>query len=250
MATFIGTEKEFNDYIGPRVRNKIQTLTKKTKTKRGNVCQHCGKKVKELDAAHIHGRERKTIINELLQPYRSEDIYKVNLASFERSLMEAHQPVEKVFLFLCQECHVAYDSRPSTGEASSRAEQEASVLHDAENLQDVELSPLSQQPGESNRDFVQRVFAKLYVGGHLSDYELKMLGSDDQAARSYRKGTFNFTQPLFVTTDAERYDSKRWPRYYVQPTCGRFYLCSQWYRDRGLDNLPMFERWAQRMARS
>lgn len=169
MATFIGTEKEFNDYVGPRVRNKNQTLTKKAKTARNNVCEHCGKTVGELDAAHVHGRERKAIVHELLQPYRDGDVYRVDLAAFEQALIKAHQPVKKVFLFLCRDCHVAYDSVPSV-KASVMASTRASspVNESGVTAQRVSKEPARRKElatGEVNetlRDVGKRFFLSAF----------------------------------------------------------------------------------------
>lgn len=110
MATFIGTEDEFNIFIGPRMRNKIPPLTKAAKAAANNICQHCGRKVAELDAAHVHGRERKEIIHSVLEKYRAGDSYSVNLQAFEREFVNAHYPIEEAFLFLCKNCHNNYDA--------------------------------------------------------------------------------------------------------------------------------------------
>ena len=110
MATFIGTEDEFNTFIGPRMRNKIPPLTRAAKAAANNICQHCGRKVAELDAAHVHGRERKEIIHSVLEKYRAGDSYSVNLQTFEREFVNAHYPIEETFLFLCKDCHNDYDA--------------------------------------------------------------------------------------------------------------------------------------------
>lgn len=108
-ATFIGTEKEFHDFIGPRLRNKVQTLTKPAKTAANNTCQHCGKIASRLDAAHIHGRERKEIIKLLLSEYCEDGLYKVDLHKFEQDFINEHYPIDENFLFLCRDCHRRYD---------------------------------------------------------------------------------------------------------------------------------------------
>lgn len=111
MATFTGTEKEFNTFVGPRMRNKVQSLTKSAKNAANNTCQLCKKKVDEIEAAHVHGRERKDIIHSILDEYRDGDLYNVDLQAFEQKFVKAHNPVEETFLFLCKDCHTAYDSQ-------------------------------------------------------------------------------------------------------------------------------------------
>lgn len=130
MATFTGTESEFNTFIGPRMRNKIPPLTKAAKIATNNICQHCGRKVNELDAAHVHGRERKEIIHYVLEKYRVGDLYNVDLQMFEQEFVKAHYPIRKTFLFLCKDCHNRYDASaehlPDTNNPSILED----ILHD------------------------------------------------------------------------------------------------------------------------
>ena len=60
--------KEFNRFLGPRIRNVIQSMTKKRKRGLGYICQTCKKK-KELEAAHVKGDDRKRIIEKVLSKY-------------------------------------------------------------------------------------------------------------------------------------------------------------------------------------
>ena len=55
MAEIICNFDDFNKYIGPRVRNVIQSMTKKPKKELYYKCQRCKKKKSELEAAHIKG---------------------------------------------------------------------------------------------------------------------------------------------------------------------------------------------------
>jgi hypothetical protein len=60
MAELICTIEEYHRFIGPRIRNVIQNMTKKRKLELNNICQEC-KQNKELEAAHIKGNSRKDI---------------------------------------------------------------------------------------------------------------------------------------------------------------------------------------------
>lgn len=113
MATFVGTENEFTHFVMPYVRNYVQYLTRPVKKSLGNICQHCGKKVKSLDAAHKHGHERPIIVHQLLQRYKTNRGYEVDLISFEEELKRAHTPISEHILFLCKECHMEYDAAES-----------------------------------------------------------------------------------------------------------------------------------------
>ena len=61
MASFIGTNKEFRRYMGPRLRNLVQQITKSHKAEI-SACEHCGTK-ENLESAHVHGRNRNDIID-------------------------------------------------------------------------------------------------------------------------------------------------------------------------------------------
>jgi len=89
----------------------IQSITKKHKTRINNICQGCGRK-RELESAHIKGKERKRIIERVLARYivdKKLGIVKVDLKEAEEAIIKAHQPIEKYSKFLCAECHKRYD---------------------------------------------------------------------------------------------------------------------------------------------
>lgn len=107
MASFTGTKEEFHRYIGPRLRNVVQQITKKRKTE-NSVCEHCSAE-DELEAAHVKGKERKDIIDRILKESTTGGIYTVELGTFEDRFKEEHQPLEKSILLLCGACHRKYD---------------------------------------------------------------------------------------------------------------------------------------------
>jgi len=112
MVEIICTFEEFHKYIGPRVRNVVQSITKKRKKELKSICQEC-KKVKELEAAHVKGSSRKDIIEIILKKYvcpNNQKLIKVDLNKFEKEIIEKHRPLEKYFKFLCSACHTLYDS--------------------------------------------------------------------------------------------------------------------------------------------
>lgn len=109
MASFVGTNKEFRRYIGPRLRNLVQQFTKKHKTEI-SACQYCGSK-DNLESAHIHGRGRNEIIDLVLKENTHNDIATVDIDKFEERFKKEHHPFEKSILILCRPCHKKYDSR-------------------------------------------------------------------------------------------------------------------------------------------
>ncbi len=113
MAQLICSLKKFNDYIGPKIKNDVVTITKQEKNKIGLICQECKSKVDELDAAHKHGRSRKDIIKMVLDEYETEDKRYVipNLQKTIKIIRERYFPIENNFRFLCKVCHTKYDNQ-------------------------------------------------------------------------------------------------------------------------------------------
>lgn len=109
MASFEGTAQEFHHYIGPRIRNAVNLLTRKERLKRNGVCEFCGKKA-TLESAHVQGKERRKIIEEVLKEYAAEGGVSVpDLAKLESEILLAHHPLSDVFKFICKDCHKIYD---------------------------------------------------------------------------------------------------------------------------------------------
>lgn len=111
-STFTGTLKEFNRYLGPHWRVLVQQITKKHKATIG-ACEFHPSHKGPFDAAHIHGRERTTLLRELLGNPTKDDILTVDIIGFEASFKEEHHPIEKSILVLCKSCHQKYDSSPN-----------------------------------------------------------------------------------------------------------------------------------------
>jgi protein-arginine kinase activator protein McsA len=111
MAHLICTLEEFHNIVGPKVRNDVATVTKQKKHLRELVCEHCGTKAAELDAAHKHDSSRRDIIKSILDDYKSEDGKYVipNLQKILDKIKEMHKSHD-VFFFLCKECHRKYDN--------------------------------------------------------------------------------------------------------------------------------------------
>jgi hypothetical protein len=110
LAELTCTIKEYKKYIGPRIRNIVQSKTKKTKKELSSKCQICGEKA-ELHAAHIKGMSRNDIIENVLSKYYlpGEITIKIDLEKVEKEIIDAHTPIDKYLLFLCEKCHQRYD---------------------------------------------------------------------------------------------------------------------------------------------
>lgn len=110
MAIFEGSIQEFHHYLGPRIRNTINLFARKERIARNGVCEDCGKIGQTLDSAHIHGRGRRTIIEEVLSAHRANGIVRCDIRAIEKQILDEHGDIADTFKFLCKDCHVRYDN--------------------------------------------------------------------------------------------------------------------------------------------
>lgn len=111
-AELVCTVEEFNHFIGPKIRNHIQSMTKGPKKRLGNRCQRCHKVRAELDAAHVKEYDRKKVVAQVLRHHivdKKRGIVRVDLHDVEEEIIEAHKPIEKHVILLCKPCHREYD---------------------------------------------------------------------------------------------------------------------------------------------
>ena len=119
---FSGTIEDFNTFFSGFCRNLVQQISKKYKSKIGK-CEKCGVSENQLDAAHIHGRERKNIIKQILSNYITHDrIIKIDLKVFKTEFINAHYPIEETIKILCKKCHIEYDSVTNSPKTSDHNE--------------------------------------------------------------------------------------------------------------------------------
>jgi len=120
VASFEGTTQEFHHYIGPRIRNAVNSLTRKARLERNGVCEFCGKKA-TLESAHVHGKGRREIIEEVLNKYSNGNIIRIpDLNELEQAILDAHRPLSNTFKFICKPCHTEYDSNGTETQTKHR----------------------------------------------------------------------------------------------------------------------------------
>ena len=119
MSHFKGTFEEFYKIINPLTRNLVANMSRKAK--KHTTCSNSGcNKRTTLQAAHISGKERPTIVAniicEMLNKVQidKDDMIDVNLNLFLQKFVEEHTPLEKSIKILCRECHIKYDKENKT----------------------------------------------------------------------------------------------------------------------------------------
>lgn len=109
MAFIKCTIQEYHHFIGPRIRNAINSLTRNARKDRDGVCEQCGNNG-ELDSAHVHGKGRRDIIEKVLTQFMVDELVVGDLEEIEQKILDEHLPINSVFIFLCKSCHNEYDS--------------------------------------------------------------------------------------------------------------------------------------------
>jgi hypothetical protein len=109
MASFVGTYEEFRRYIGPRLRNLVNQITKNHKAD-ASKCKHCDETT-NLESAHVKGRGQNELIDIIVAEFSHNNFVTIDLDAFEKKFIRQHEPFEKNFLILCRPCHRKYDSK-------------------------------------------------------------------------------------------------------------------------------------------
>ncbi len=164
MAQFVGTVQDYHHFIGPRIRNVVNQTAAPARKHHGGTCENCGQHA-ELQSAHVHGRERRALIEAVLAEYtRIDGWVDCDIEEVERRVIEAHLPIEATFKFLCPSCHRTYDA--GTRERTSGRRRASPTREEADSefkkLGRVELWAV--RPRQSNHQII-RAFLELEHGG-------------------------------------------------------------------------------------
>lgn len=179
MAKFTGTHTEFRRYIGPRLRNLVQQITRRHRDTIGS-CEHCGT-TSELESAHVRGRDRNQIIDLVLAPYTTDGLVEVELDILEKVFKAEHDPLEKSILILCRGCHRAYDSPRHEVERPDRTNASYSTSVPRRNN---DILPISLEPSDLS-EFKRRLLVR-QKAEILVYYENGVVEKRDWDARRFK----------------------------------------------------------------
>jgi hypothetical protein len=233
MASFIGTFEEFIKYINPRVKNVVNGISRAYKQEVG-MCEHCSSVEVTLEAAHVTGRERLVIIEEVLQDYVNGEIVTVDLGVFENRFIRAHDPISDVIKVLCRPCHRQYDNQaqpvPEQEAIQGAAETEVCVVEpvtitNAE-ITDFLRKAVPQLPETEIEKLLDAELCKRKFDVNFSVLKEVPLGSDTETILRYAQvngyNRWSTRQPILVGNR-------------------KFLVLTQWYeRNRG-----PFLRWKE-----
>ena len=228
MATFKGTEKDFNLFIGPLTRNIVCNLARKHK--KHTTCQYekgCNKRT-GLEAAHIKGKERPVIIASLLA--------EVDLKEFEEKFKAAHNPIEETILPLCKKHHIEYDKKEGITEEypifiDVFVDEQGNKVYSEEELESLEKSESdSLEEAFKIGKKARSIFNDLESDNNLSFEQLDLL-----CREGYSKEIFDMNFPVLKEYygDKDIANINNYPRYYttkIYTFNGKKYILSNdWY---------------------
>lgn len=216
MAEFEGTKKEFNRFFGPHLRNVVQHLTRKYRREIGK-CEHCGKE-ENLESAHVKGKERIEIIDQILKEYLIDNKYKIDLKEFENKFKKEHENLNEVILILCNNCHSIYDNKKLKS-ATNKTESKSKI----------------KKPNRiyTNSEIQIKISERL---NKLHPSELEKYFDKD-----YCKEIFNINFPLLLKTQSSTPSERkremvkdnginRWSwKYKFEKENYLYAICTQWY---------------------
>lgn len=233
MASFVGTKKEFKRYLGAMLRNLVQQLTKKHKMEIG-CCEHC-QATNNLEAAHVHGKDRGAIIDKILENYITGNVVTIDLANFEQHFRNEHKIIDETILILCKNCHSKYDSLAyvpnSIGEKNNLPEK---ISQKSSRPPSKSYFSKNNKRLFSNQEIQYKITS---VAQRLPDSELEKLCNS-----KISKELFNINFPLFIRvskniSSAEKKNVEkdfkgysRWTWKYEFEKCDFIYaITTQWY---------------------
>lgn len=175
MASFRGTFQEFHHFIGPRIRNAVNSLTQKERLKRKGICEFCQKQA-TLDSAHVHEKGRRLIIENVLKKHVVEEVVSISdLNELEKEILEAHIPISSTFKFICKQCHSEYDSNGGSPQGNQHMKQRRSVatIRNEEFKKLHKVRAWGDKPSQKNHKIIQafRTIDKQNGNVLLSDLE-------------------------------------------------------------------------------
>ena len=273
MGTFTGNKLEFRKYIGGYCRNKVHGITNQYKKSRNGICEYCKNK-EELQAAHVQGLEGVKLIELILDKYFKvgDDEYLVDLDTFEKEFIKAHQPIDKNFYFLCHNCYAKYDkgflSEAEILEAKNNDYNKSNIIENIskkslcldnkikninseshrntshESLKNTNYE-LYRNEEESVQDYVKRLLNILFSKKILSEEMILQLQN-----KEYCTIAFGINYPL-LEQDINKIKPAGKARYYTTfKLQNKYYVCKEWWKEK----FPVYERkleeWVNKITKS
>lgn len=248
MAFIEGTLDEIYKFLGPRTSDIVTQLARPhRKNKYGNRIS-CGEKNNDssickqytgLHAAHQKGRERKILIQEILEDFGekiSDTTYKIDLNLFEEEFKNKHENFHKVIKFMCPKHHKNYDLKNGIDHSKE------DPIVDIEEIEEIiEISELIENEDSldnllKNKDFVLSAFEKIKLKKNLDGIILNF--TDPEKC----KQLFNLDFPMLIEINKITEDLHK--RYYskdifIDHYGNEYKITNHWFKPQR----EAFENW-------
>jgi hypothetical protein len=233
MARFIGTIDDYEKYMGPRIRNAVNTFAKKEQDGKNGKCEFCGKTA-ELESVYKQKKEHETII-EALKKYSHGSYFDIDIEKCEQEILELHNPINLVFYFLCCECHKNYvsDNKPEI------------TPEDTININGINV-PLHKNENETTQNFVKKILRLFFNENFLPDTEIR-----NMLDRDYCRRTFGINYSILQNDNTRLRDGQKGTsRYWLNERFGNeYYACSQWWKTNEEIYKRKLSEWIKRIGK-
>ena len=244
MAMFNGTIEEYHKYIGPRIRNRINVYTKEERMKQKGICQLCGNKA-ELESAHIKGKDRKTLIETVLEKYKKDETVLIDLGNIEEEIIKEHIPINEVFLFLCPNCHRKYDNENINNNTIINNDKENNIFYDSTDNIKIGKYEIPMKNTDKLQEYIQKILKILFKYKLIPENEIIKLKT-----KEYTKQYFKINYPLLINKNENIKDDYGHNRYWVKYILDNKYrVCSQWWKDFETDNYEGLQNWLKHLQK-
>lgn len=253
MAYFEGNLKEIYKYLGPRTSDIVTQLARPfRKTEKGHRISCVGKnddgttckKYTGLHAAHLKGKERIKMIQEILNEYGeklSHDNYRINLETFETEFRNKHSDFNNVINFMCPMHHKQYDYRNSIIDEFDNApifakeelieKLEAEEINNESNTEDIDIKDYIK-----NKDFILEALE--YLKSKQNFDELVAMLTDSEECNRLFKSNF----PILILD--KEVTENLYRRYYSNEYfLEKYKITNHWFKTQRIS----FEKWLKEL---
>lgn len=245
MAYLEGTLDEIYKYLGPRTSDIVTQLARPhRKNEYGNrkSCIEPGcKQYTGLHAAHLKGRERRVLIQEILNEFgdlKVDKTYRINLETFEEQFRKKHDDFSNVIQFMCPKHHKKYDLKNGIADLDEKP------ILDLDEIEDViKITQLLEDNNSldnllSNKDYIVNKLEILQNIKNLDEI-IQTLTNPHKC-----KELFNIDFPILISEKLISEDQVRryYSKEYFKDKKGNIYkITNHWFKEQR----DLFNNWIQ-----
>lgn len=224
---------------------KLLEIIRRSDFSLGNLTEYCNERLRLLDVRRnankqIHflcsekGKEfiaesvRKAIADDESEQIAALVIKELSFSAAQKNKPMSANPDNASY-------HNISNSKGTLNQSAPKTEYKKYEWDPNEKVSSLELHPYE---GELFQDYVKRTMHLAFANNMLSDKEIEHLQD-----LNYSKRTFGLSFPLLVDSREKVYDKTGKPRYWTKEHFGKFYCCSQWWKEKIPQHEIKFSQW-------